>query len=168
MSYSSPVYTFADELYPTLKMMASAFMEGETDAICVVSNLSALIYDLLPDLNWAGFYRVQGDYLILGPFQGKPACTKIAKGKGVCGTCWAENAPQLVYNVHEFPGHIACDSASNSELVLPIHNAAGEFCALLDMDSPSIGRFTRQDLDGLLGVIDELEAWLKMNDILYF
>ena len=168
MSYFSPMYTSPEELYPTLNMMALAFLDGETDAICVTANLSALIYDMLPDLNWAGFYRVQGDHLILGPFQGKPACTKIAKGKGVCGTCWAENAPQLVYNVHEFPGHIACDSASNSELVIPVHNAAGEFCALLDMDSPSIGRFAEQDLNGLLKLISELEAWLKKNDILSF
>ena len=168
MSYFSPMYTSSEELYPTLNMMALAFWDGETDAICVTANLSALIYDMLPDLNWAGFYRVQGDHLILGPFQGKPACTKIAKGKGVCGTCWAENAPQLVYNVHEFPGHIACDSASNSELVIPVHNAAGEFCALLDMDSPSIGRFAEQDLNGLLKLVGELEAWLKKNDILSF
>ncbi len=165
MSYSSPVYTNPDELYPTLDMMSAAFLEGETDAVCVTANLSALIYDLLPNLNWAGFYRVQEDHLILGPFQGKPACTKIAKGKGVCGTCWQLDAPQLVYNVHEFPGHIACDSASNSEVVIPIHNCKGEFCALLDIDSPLIGRFTQEDLDGLMAVVTRLEAWMKLNAI---
>lgn len=168
MSYSSPVYTNPDELYPTLDMMSIAFLDGETDAVCVTANLSALIYDLLPNLNWAGFYRVQGDHLILGPFQGKPACTKIAKGKGVCGTCWQADAPQLVYNVHEFPGHIACDSASNSELVIPVHNCNGEFCALLDMDSPLIGRFTQSDLDGLTAVVKHLEDWLKRNKIIGF
>ena len=168
MSYSSPIDLTLSELYPTLDMMAAAFLEGETDAVCVTANLSALLYDLLPDLNWAGFYRVQNDYLILGPFQGKPACTKIAKNKGVCGTCWQEDAPQLVYNVHEFPGHIACDSASNSELVLPIHNCRGEFCALLDMDSPLIGRFTQEDLNGLMPIVTRLEAWMYQNQILGF
>ena len=168
MSYSSPVYTNPDELYPTLDMMSAAFLEGETDAVCVTANLSALIYDLLPNLNWVGFYRVQGDYLVLGPFQGKPACTKIAKGKGVCGTCWQTDTAQLVVNVHDFPGHIACDSASNSELVIPVHNCKGDFCALLDMDSPLIGRFTQADLDGLTGLVKRLENWLKYNEIVGF
>lgn len=168
MSYTSPLCTNTDELYPMLDMMSAAFIEGETDAVCVTANLSALIYDLLPDLNWAGFYRVQGENLILGPFQGKPACTKIAMGKGVCGSCWREDAPQLVYNVHDFPGHIACDSASNSELVIPIHNASGAFCALLDMDSPLVGRFTQVDLEGLTKIVDRLEAWMKANGIRSF
>ena len=165
MSYTSPEILSPDELYPTLDIMAAAFLEGESDAVCVTSNLSALIYDLLPNLNWVGFYRVKGEHLILGPFQGKPACTRIAKGKGVCGTCWETNAPQLVYNVHDFPGHIACDSASNSELVLPIHNCMGEFCALLDIDSPLVGRFTKDDLDGLLNIIRRLETWMRENQI---
>lgn len=168
MSYTSPVCTSSDELYSMLELMSTAFLESERDAVCVTANLSALIYDLLPDLNWVGFYRVQGDCLILGPFQGKPACTKIAKGKGVCGTCWQEDAPQLVPDVHAFPGHIACDSASNSELVIPIHNAKGEFCALLDMDSPLIGRFTQAELNGLTNVVHRLEAWMKVNGILSF
>lgn len=168
MSYTSPEIQASDELYPTLDLMAAAFIEDETDAICLTANLSALIYDLLPDLNWAGFYRVQGDFLVLGPFQGKPACTKIAKGKGVCGTCWQTDSPQLVYNVHDFPGHIACDSASNSEVVIPIHNCNREFCALLDIDSPMIGRFTQADLNGLSSIVMRLENWLTQNKILSF
>ncbi len=160
MSYTSPVYTDPNEIYPILLTMAQGLLDGESDSVCATANLSALIYDLLPNLNWAGFYRVIGDQLVLGPFQGKPACTRIAKGKGVCGTAWLTDAPQLVKDVHKFPGHIACDGASNSELVIPIHNKNGEFCALLDLDSPLIGRFTEADLNGLLPVIACFEKWM--------
>jgi GAF domain-containing protein len=160
MSYTSPVFTNSDEVYATLIPMADALLEDETDWISATANLSALIYDLLPDLNWAGFYRVKNDVLILGPFQGKPACNRIAKGKGVCGTCWLTDAPQVVPNVHLFPEHIACDSASNSEIVIPIHNVKGEFCALLDIDSPVVGRFSDEDLNGLLPVMESFERWL--------
>ena len=127
----------------------AALLEGETDVICAMANAGAAIYETLPDLNWAGFYRVVDGGLILGPFQGKVACTRIACGKGVCGTAMATGEPQLVPDVHAFPGHIACDSASNSELVIPIRNAAGEVRAVLDLDSPTLGRFDEEDLRGL-------------------
>lgn len=167
MSYTSPVFTNSDEVYATLIPMADALLEDETDWISATANLSALIYDLLPDLNWAGFYRVKNDVLILGPFQGKPACNRIAKGKGVCGTCWLTDTPQVVPNVHLFPEHIACDSASNSEIVIPIHNAKGEFCALLDIDSPVVGRFSDEDLNGLLPVMESFERWLADYGLLF-
>lgn len=165
MSYTSPIITNSEEIYATLTPMASALLEGETDWVSATANLSALIYDLLPDLNWAGFYRVKNDLLILGPFQGKPACNMIAKGKGVCGTAWLTDSAQVVPDVHQFPGHIACDGASNSEIVIPIHNGKGEFCALLDIDSPVVGRFSDDDLNGLLPVIASLERWLAEHNI---
>ena len=165
MSYTSPVFSDSTQIYSVLNMMSDAMLEGETDWVCATANLSALIYDLLPDLNWAGFYRVKDDQLILGPFQGKPACTRIAKGKGVCGTAWLTDSPQVVPDVHLFPGHIACDSASNSEIVLPIHNGHGEFCGLLDLDSPVIGRFSDSDLEGLLPLIKAFERWMTEQNI---
>lgn len=165
MSYTSSSITDPTEAYSLLNAMADAMLEGETDWISATANLSALIYDLLPDLNWAGFYRVKGDSLILGPFQGKPACTRIAMGKGVCGTAWQTDSAQVVPDVHQFPGHIACDSASNSEIVIPIHNRYGAFCGLLDIDSPVHGRFSNEDLDGLLPVIHRLEKWLVEEGI---
>lgn len=165
MSYTSPVCTDPAELYELLAAMAGGLLDGETDGVSATANLSALIYDLLPDLNWAGFYRVKEDLLILGPFQGKPACNRIAKGKGVCGTAWATDRPQVVPDVHQFPGHIACDGASNSELVIPIHEPSGRFCALLDLDSPLHGRFSEADLQGLLPVIGLLEKWMEAMDV---
>ena len=165
MSYTSPVISNSDELYSTLELMANSMLEGETAWVSATANLSALIYDILPDLNWAGFYRVKNDSLILGPFQGKPACNSIAKGKGVCGTAWLTDTAQVVPDVHLFPGHIACDSASNSEIVIPIHNSKGEFCSLLDIDSPVVNRFSDIDLCGLLPVIESLERWLKQWNI---
>ena len=165
MSYTSPVCTDPAELYDLLAAMAVGLLDGETDSVSATANLSALIYDLLPDLNWAGFYRVKGDLLILGPFQGKPACNRIAKGKGVCGTAWLTDRAQVVPDVHQFPGHIACDGASNSELVIPIHDPSGSFCALLDLDSPRLGRFGDADLKGLLPVIGLLEKWMESTSI---
>ncbi len=160
MSYTTPVCTDPDELYALLTMMASGLLDGEEDSVSATANLSALIYDLIPDLNWAGFYRARGNVLILGPFQGKPACNRIPKGKGVCGSAWQEDAPQVVPDVHAFPGHIACDGASNSELVIPIHAPDGTFCALLDLDSPTVGRFGEGDLAGFLPLIALLEGWM--------
>ena len=135
--------------YAALLRQLQSLLEGETDLICAMANASAAIYEALPDLNWAGFYRVVGDGLILGPFQGKVACTRIARGRGVCGTALATGQSQLVPDVHAFPGHIACDSASNSELVIPIKDATGEVRAVLDLDSPTLGRFDEEDLRGL-------------------
>ena len=121
-----------------------------------LANASALLWQELPEINWAGFYKMDDGALILGPFQGKPACIRIPVGRGVCGTAVAEDAVQLVYDVHQFPGHIACDCASNSEIVLPIH-ANGKIWGVLDIDSPNIGRFTEEDKDGLLEIVGVLE-----------
>lgn len=109
-----------------------------------LANASALLWQSIPDINWAGFYLLEGDTLVLGPFQGKPACTQIPVGKGVCGTAVAENATQLVADVHRFPGHIACDCASNSEIVIPLRKN-GQIIGVLDIDSPSYDRFTVDD-----------------------
>jgi len=116
--------------------------------IANLANASALIYERLEDLNWAGFYLLEGDKLILGPFQGKPACIEIPLGKGVCGTAVQEGKSQLVPDVHLFPGHIACDSASNSEIVVPLW-VRGKIAGVLDIDSPWPGRFTEEDQAGL-------------------
>lgn len=124
--------------------------------IANLANASALLYQELADINWAGFYLMEKDRLVLGPFQGKPACIEIAPGKGVCGTAAERDQVMLVENVHEFPGHIACDGASNSEIVLPIHKS-GQVVGVLDIDSPLIGRFTQQDREGLLCVVEILE-----------
>ena len=139
-------------LYPLLLERAAALLAGETDAVANMANLSALVWQALPDLNWAGFYRRMGAELVLGPFQGKPACVRIGWGKGVCGTAARTGAPQLVPDVHAFPGHIPCDGASRSELVIPLFAPDGEVAGVLDLDSPLLGRFDRQDLVGLLRV----------------
>ena len=125
-----------------------------------LANASALLWQHMENVNWVGFYKMTGeDLLVLGPFQGKPACVKIAVGKGVCGTAVAEDKVQLVYDVHDFPGHIACDSASNSEIVLPIH-VGGKVWGVLDIDSPYVGRFTEEDREGLEKIVAILEKIL--------
>ena len=124
-----------------------------------LSNVSALLNMELSDINWVGFYLLCENELILGPFQGKPACVTISVGKGVCGIAVSTDSVQLVKDVHEFPGHIACDSASNSEIVLPLHDKTGKTVAVLDIDSPILGRFTEADKEGILllqPVIEEL------------
>lgn len=141
-----------DELYPFLREQAAALLAGEPDDIANMANLSALLWQALPEINWVGFYRTMGEELVLGPFQGKPACVRIPWGKGVCGTAAREKQPQLVPDVHAFPGHIACDGASRSELVIPLLGRDGEVTGVLDIDSPLPGRFTREDLEGLLPV----------------
>ena len=128
-----------------------------------LSNVSALLWDALPDLNWAGFYLMRGGRLVLGPFQGKVACIHIAVGKGVCGTAVAEDRVQRVPDVHRFPGHIACDSASNSEIVLPIHQN-GQVIGVLDIDSPLLDRFSPEDEAGLIKVVGEIEEEAFMGD----
>ncbi len=144
-------------LYPLLLERAAALLAGETDAVANMANLSALVWQALPDLNWAGFYRRMGAELVLGPFQGKPACVRIGWGKGVCGTAARTGAPQLVPDVHAFPGHIPCDGASRSELVIPLFAPDGEVAGVLDLDSPLPGRFTEEDLAGLLPIARLLE-----------
>ena len=129
-------------------------------AITNLSNAAALLWETLSDINWAGFYKMEDGQLILYPFQGKPACTRIAVGRGVCGTAVAEDRTQLVPDVHEFPGHIACDSASNSELVIPIH-VNGEIWGVLDIDSPLLNRFTEADREGLEAFVQVLETVLE-------
>ncbi len=134
--------------YDLLSQQILALTEGIPHEIANLANVSALLWQTLPDINWAGFYKREGEDLILYPFQGKPACIRIPRGKGVCGTAAAEDQTQLVYNVHDFPGHIACDSASSSEIVIPLHKD-GELWGVLDIDSPSVGRFTEEDRQGL-------------------
>jgi len=134
--------------YKLLNRQLSALIEGIPYPVTNLANASALLFDSLEDINWAGFYLMQDGRLVLGPFQGKPACTMIDVGKGVCGTAVFEMKTQLVYDVHLFPGHIACDSASNSEIVVPLFKN-GEVIGVLDIDSPSIGRFTEEDMSGL-------------------
>ena len=125
-----------------------------------LANASALLWQYLPEINWVGFYKMTDGLLVLGPFQGKTACVKIQVGRGVCGTAVAEDKVQLVYDVHDFPGHIACDSASNSEIVLPIH-VNGEVWGVLDIDSPYVGRFTEEDQKGLEKIVTILERILQ-------
>lgn len=134
--------------YDELAQQAEGLMSGQQHRIANAANLSALIYDALPDVNWAGFYFLEGDELIVGPFQGKPACVRIDMGKGVCGTAAATRATQRVEDVHAFEGHIACDPQSRSEVVVPLI-VDGQVIGVLDIDSPRQGRFDEQDQRGL-------------------
>lgn len=136
------------ELYRTLDESAAALIDGERDAVANMANLAALIWQFVPDLNWAGFYRLVDGELVLGPFIGKPACIRLALGKGVCGTAAASGQTQLVPDVHAFPGHIACDTASQSELVVPVVRA-GRIIAVIDLDSPVPARFDGEDAAGI-------------------
>ena len=145
--------------YDTVAAQAAALIEGIPYETANLANVSALLWQEMPDINWVGFYKMMGGKLVLGPFQGKPACIEIPVGKGVCGTAVAEDAIQLVYDVHQFPGHIACDSASNSEIVLPIH-VKDEIWGVLDIDSPYVGRFSEADREGLEKVVQVLERSL--------
>ena len=144
------------QLYPMLAAQVRALTDGVPYLIANLANVSALLNEALTDINWVGFYLVQDDKLVLGPFQGKTACIEIRSGRGVCGTAWADDALQLVEDVHEFPGHIACDSASNSEVVVPLHKD-GKVVAVLDIDSPSLCRFTREDAEGLAQIALDIE-----------
>lgn len=137
------------ELYADLSAALAALTVDEPDGIANMANAAALIWEYLPDLNWAGFYRAVGNELVLGPFQGKTACIRIAFGKGVCGTAAATHEPQCVEDVHAFPGHIACDAASVSELVVPIVHE-GRLLGVLDLDSPVRGRFDQVDVTGCM------------------
>ena len=145
--------------YESLAAQLFALTDGIPYEIANLSNASALLWETLPDINWAGFYKMVDGALVLYPFQGKPACIRIPVGRGVCGTAVAENQTQLVYDVHQFPGHIACDCASNSEIVVPIH-VNGEIWGVLDIDSPSIGRFKEEDKAGLEAFVATLEKIL--------
>ena len=135
------------ELYRELLTAADALTAGESDAVANMANVAALVWQLVPELNWAGFYRAVGGELVLGPFCGKPACIRIPFGQGVCGTAAASGETQLVADVHAFPGHIACDAASRSELVAPVLRE-GAVIAVIDLDSPREGRFDDEDRAG--------------------
>jgi L-methionine (R)-S-oxide reductase len=136
------------ELYANLQLQLRSLLEGERDFIANAANFAALLYHSVPELNWAGLYLKKDGELVLGPFQGQPACVRITIGKGVCGTAAEQRQTILVDNVHEFPGHIACDSASNSEIVIPLINQ-GELAGVLDLDSPAFARFDDEDARGL-------------------
>ena len=138
-----------------LLALAGGAVAGERDAIANFANTTSLLYHSLPDLNWVGFYLLKDGELVVGPFQGKPACVRIALGKGVCGTAAARRATVIVRNVHEFDGHIACDSASNSEIVVPLLRG-NELIGVLDLDSPKFARFDAEDQAGLEQVVAEV------------
>jgi GAF domain-containing protein len=169
-SYALPDFGHDSEsktrAYRELDEALRALLSGEHDRIANLANTAALLYQALPDLNWAGFYLLDaaGRELVLGPFQGKPACVRIALGRGVCGTAAAQRMTVVVPNVHEFPGHIACDSASNAEIVVPMvigrdrdgDHAGGELLGVLDLDSPSFNRFDDIDRQGLERIVETL------------
>lgn len=135
-------------VYQDLVEAAQAITHSEPDAVANMANCAALMAGFLPDLNWAGFYRLLGDELVLGPFSGRPACIRIGLGQGVCGAAAATGKTQLVPDVHAFPGHIACDPASRSELVVPVHRN-GAVIAVIDLDSPLLARFDAEDAAGI-------------------
>lgn len=150
MSRPGTGFDFSDKArgYAALAAALRALLAGERDRIANAANTAALLFEALPALNWAGFYLLQGEELVLGPFQGRPACVRIALGKGVCGTAAQRRETVIVPDVHAFPGHIACDAASRSEIVIPLL-AGGELLGVLDLDSPTPGRFDAADQRGL-------------------
>lgn len=147
------------KFYESLNRQALALLEGEDDLVAAMANFSALLNDNLTELNWVGFYVMRGELLVLGPFQGKVACTRIPLGKGVCGTAAFTNQTQRVADVHQFDGHIACDSASNSEIVVPVR-VQGNVIAVLDIDSPIFDRFDEEDQKGLELLVKSFENCL--------
>ncbi len=163
MSHATQHYDFSnpDAAYSDLARDLRALLTGERDLVANAANTAALIWNALPDLNWSGFYLYKSGELVLGPFQGKPACVRIAIGKGVCGTAAQRRETVLVDDVHAFPGHIACDSASNSEIVIPLVRGA-ELLGVLDLDSPKLARFKEVDARGLERLarifVDSLQA----------
>ena len=149
------------QAYGLLVAQVRSLMQGERDWLANLAQFSALVYGAVPNLNWAGFYMARGEELVLGPFQGKVACVRIPFDRGVCGACARTQAVQLVVDVHAFPGHIACDAASQSELVLPVL-VNGKLQAVFDLDSPQLGRFNEQDARGLseaLALLVEATDW---------
>lgn len=158
MSFSAiPYPEKKSERYALLLDQAMALTEGISHPIANLANIAALLWQALPDINWCGFYLMDNGELMLGPFCGLPACIRIPPGRGVCGTAAQSGKIQLVYDVHQFPGHIACDSASNSEIVIPIH-FEGCVIGVLDIDSPTIGRFDETDRAKLLEIVSLLES----------
>jgi L-methionine (R)-S-oxide reductase len=163
MFAASPVKQHGSKsaLYAELVEQANALFEGEHDFIANAANLSALLFHSLPDLNWAGFYLLKEEGLVLGPFQGKPACVRIAMGKGVCGTAAQQRKTVVVPDVEKFPGHIACDSASRSEIVVPLVRF-DRVIGVLDLDSPNLSRFDEEDRRGLEALAD---IFLNATDV---
>ncbi|WP_162046399.1 GAF domain-containing protein [Vibrio taketomensis] len=154
----------SNQFYQRLTKQSVALVESEKNLVANLANISALLNMELEDINWVGFYLMDGEELVLGPFQGKPACVRIPLGKGVCGTAAATNQVQRVYDVHEFEGHIACDAASNSEIVIPF-SINGNMMGVLDIDSPNIGRFSEEDQIGLTNLMVEVEKLLNSHAI---
>jgi GAF domain-containing protein len=154
--YAKDTETDLSHLVEVVKNVIS----DETDLIAALANISALIMVYLTDINWAGFYVLKGKELVLGPFQGLPACTRIGEGKGVCGAAAAAGKPVIVPNVHEFPGHIACDSNSNAEIVVPLFKGGGVY-GVLDVDSPRLNRFSPQEAEFLIQIGDLISAFLE-------
>lgn len=146
-----------EEMYSLLQKQAEALLQDESDTVADLANLAALLYLMLPDINWAGFYLARGGGLVLGPFQGKPACVRIPFGKGVCGTAAQADRVQIVPDVHTFAGHIACDSGSRSEIVVPLH-ARGRVAGVMDIDSPTPDRFDETDAQGLGALAKLIES----------
>ncbi len=153
--FSPPLDLPKPELYRQLAQAAVAITQGEDDPVANMANLAALIWEYVPDLNWAGFYRVLGEELVLGPFIGRPACLRIPFGKGVCGHAAKSGETVLVEDVNSFDGHIACDSQSQSELVIPV-NHCNKIHAVIDLDSPTISRFTLEDQEGMEIVANQI------------
>lgn len=154
------------DFYSQLNQQLSSLLEGEHRLLSNTANAAALLFHSLPDINWAGFYFLKGKELFLGPFQGKPACIRIAVGAGVCGTAILEDKIQLVEDVHKFPEHIACDSASNSEIVIPLKDNNGTLQGVLDIDSTKFSRFTAEDQEGLELFGKILESGCDWNSFL--
>ncbi len=146
--------------YGILSRQLSSLLEGETDETAILANAAALLFDQLADVNWVGFYLNRDGTLVLGPFQGKPACMRIPVGKGVCGTAFERDQTIRVADVHAFPGHIACDSASNAEIVVPLKNQEGQLIGVLDLDSALLNRFSETDQAGLELVAEVLRTFL--------
>ncbi|MCL7681087.1 GAF domain-containing protein [Citrobacter youngae] len=151
------------ELYTDLNRDFQALMAGETSFLATLANTSALLYERLAEVNWAGFYLLENTTLVLGPFQGKIACVRIPVGRGVCGTAVAQNQVQRIEDVHAFDGHIACDAASNAEIVLPI-TVENQIIGVLDIDSTAFGCFTEEDEQGLRTLVAQLETVLATTD----
>ncbi|HPI97446.1 MAG TPA: GAF domain-containing protein [Synergistales bacterium] len=159
-----PGFSDKNQMYRFLRNRATSVMSSENDWLANLSNASALVFLFLKDINWSGFYIRKGNELILGPFQGKPACTRIPLGKGVCGTAAAEKRAIVVPDVHGFPGHIACDTASRSEIVVPVMQGS-DVAAVLDIDSPVPERFDGEDETGLQKFVDTISRFINWEEI---
>jgi GAF domain-containing protein len=154
-----------DQVYKYMNIKLTGLIGSESDALANLSNASALLWLLIKDINWAGFYLYKNDQLILGPFQGKPACVRLQLGKGVCGTAAETRMTQVIKNVHDFSGHVACDSASNSEIVVPII-FDNKLIGVLDIDSPTFERFDEEDQKGLEKFVQTLNKYMDWQSLL--